>query len=123
MTVLGCYIDCDNALCLECYRHERVMGRLDNLQEGFPLAIDSTTEVDTPTHCAICERLIPHQLTEDGMTYVREHCENGTGRPEILAAWRDAYAPTSDLGPIRYWPTECRCDTPNSTDMCSIHGR
>lgn len=55
-------------------------------------AITSDMEADAPTHCTACEALIHHSLTPDGAAYVWEALEIGTGRPEILAVWRDAYA-------------------------------
>jgi hypothetical protein len=54
--------------------------------------IDSDMDSDTPTHCVICESIIPHTLTVDGVAYVFEALELGTGRPEILAMWRETYA-------------------------------
>lgn len=60
------------------------------LSDAGPIFRDS--ESDTPTHCVACEALIPHALTLDGAAYVWEALQIGTGRPEILAMWRKAYA-------------------------------
>ena len=61
-----------------------------DIEKAAPIFRDS--ESDTPTHCVACEALIHHSLTTDGVGYVYEALQIGTGRPEILAVWRDAYA-------------------------------
>jgi hypothetical protein len=50
-----------------------------------------TDEADTPTHCEKCEALMVHDLTPDGIAYVREALQAGTGRREVRDAWRNAY--------------------------------
>lgn len=48
-------------------------------------------DTDSPSHCDFCEALIYEPLTPDGVEYVRDAVENNEGRPEVLAAWREAY--------------------------------
>ena len=91
MNVLGFYpvIDgqiVEDAICIDCVRSNQI----DVPQEWEPIFHDM--EADTPTHCSMCEALIPHTLTTDGMEYVREAILSG-GRPEILAQWIMEYIP------------------------------
>ena len=51
-------------------------------------------EADTPSHCAQCEALIPHDLTPDGLEYVREAVEGltvGQGSADIVRQWQEFY--------------------------------
>jgi hypothetical protein len=54
-------------------------------------------EADAPSHCAVCEALIPHDLTPDGIEYVREAVREAaenpgdTWRAMITGQWRDRY--------------------------------
>lgn len=61
-------------------------------EDHHPIFRDS--ESDAPTHCALCESLIPHALTPDGIEYVREavrSLRDGDGRAETVRQWRDRY--------------------------------
>ena len=101
MSVTGYYINCDDALCITCFR------KPSHLPKIMYATIHETEESDTPTHCIECERLIFHWLSDYGETYVCERCMNREGRPEILAMWRHAYAPTfTCLTGEDYWPEE-----------------
>ena len=88
MSVLGYYVNCDDALCLDCFQEH--YGDDDNGRDdspgfvkwrtggGFeswsePAVIFSDGESDTPTHCVECHELIAHALTPDGYKYVEEH--------------------------------------------------
>ncbi len=82
--LVGCYPDCDDAFCPEhCPDTDAC--------EDEHAAIFAGTEYDTPTHCATCEELLPHELTPDGYQYVRDAIESGDGRPEILEVWKAEY--------------------------------
>lgn len=59
--------------------------------DAVPIFRDS--EGDHPTHCEGCGGLIPHELTPDGIEYVRDAVESGDGDPATLAAWREAFLP------------------------------
>ena len=87
----GAFLD---AACPEC--HERHGQDRCECCYGYDHAdsepIWDSTESDTPTHCVHCEALIPHRLTREGYAYVAESLVLGSGRPEILSEWRDAYA-------------------------------
>jgi hypothetical protein len=81
MKPIGFYLNCDEAICLD---------HIVDLAEVYgPIFSDS--EADSPTHCTQCEALIPHALTNEGHRYVREALAENTGRPEILAMWKEAY--------------------------------
>lgn len=114
MTTLGYYITCDDALCARCA--EAV--DLDSTWEGFesweePLPIEHWDEADTPTHCKRCEALIPHQLTDDGIEYVREAYRETcadlmagrSARPCIVRAWVLEYLPPTSHFIAKEWPT------------------
>jgi hypothetical protein len=49
------------------------------------------SEADTPSHCLACDALIRHDLTPDGIEYVRDAVQAGDGDAAVLAAWREAY--------------------------------
>lgn len=59
--------------------------------ESSPIFAES--ETDCPNHCIACEELIPENLTEDGVEYVKAAVleyltTNGKwGRGEILLRW------------------------------------
>ena len=57
--------------------------------DWWPLGVGET---DCPTHCEECGVLIWEPLTSDGIAYVRAALARGTGRAEVLATWREAYA-------------------------------
>lgn len=80
-------------LCPDCHREE---GHAPEDPDAHAIFGDS--EGDTPTHCEACESLLAHDLTPDGVAYVREKLREGSGRPGILAAWRNAYAHALDEG-------------------------
>lgn len=114
MTTLGYYLTCDDAVCTRCYDET---GGLETwlADGGFedwpdPLEITSSDESDTPTHCGICEALIPHQLTNYGMDYVREaladavKADNHFGRRAIVRAWVEEYLP-EHADQVAAWPT------------------
>jgi len=54
-------------------------------------AVFPDTESDSPEHCEKCEALIGHALTTDGHLFVADALADGTGRSEVLAAWREVY--------------------------------
>lgn len=96
---VGAYLE---PVCADCYeRHgmdDEGGDRCDALtccgwrrDDSEPIW-ETAGESDTPTHCAVCEALIPHRLTREGYAYVAEALALGSGRPDILAAWRAAYA-------------------------------
>lgn len=80
-------------LCPDCHREE---GHAPDDPDAHPIFGDG--EADTPTHCLNCEALLAHNLTPDGMEYVRDALTDGTGRPDVLAAWRTAYGYVMDQG-------------------------
>jgi hypothetical protein len=49
-------------------------------------------EADSPQHCDRCWRLLDFSLTSDGIEYVREALQDGSGDPQVLAEWREAFA-------------------------------
>jgi hypothetical protein len=107
MTVLGYYVDCDTAHCADCVDLEGWEG-FEDWDE--PLAISAWDESDTPTHCAICESLIPHGLTSDGLAYVAEHFDRAVavdgGRRCIVRAWVETYAEDPEArATVEGWPT------------------
>lgn len=92
--LVGYYITYGDAVCLPCYLYVRLSEITVEGGDAIPIFVDS--EADAPTHCVKCELLLPHSLTTDGMKYVKAAVEDyeryGThSRPEILAAWREAY--------------------------------
>lgn len=88
MEPIGFYVTCDDAECFACHDPDAWPGF-----EGWdePIAIFAHREADAPTHCRLCEAVIPHALTDEGLTYVAETIASGEGRPEILAMWVEAY--------------------------------
>ncbi|HWC37363.1 MAG TPA: hypothetical protein VG476_02485 [Acidimicrobiales bacterium] len=134
MGLLGYYINCDDALCAECFTTE--YGDDDNGAEdsagftawrergGFeswsePAAIMDGEESDSPVHCKKCEELIKVNMTPDGLTYVGEHladgmrCDGDGGRKCITRQWWEAYGDDFDEHDLRdiisavvqMWPT------------------
>lgn len=77
----------DDAFCI---RHEPP---LEAGQELVPINYDD--ESDTPTHCSVCEALISHALTGDGLEYVWEGVTelliHDTGRACIVSQWWEEY--------------------------------
>lgn len=82
-------------------------------RDGEPITHDM--EADTPTHCLVCEDLIPHALTSDGFEYVGEYMANafaGDGRPTIIRQWvieygadvPDAYFRDAVRNVVEDWP-------------------
>ncbi len=76
------------ALCADCAKVERT----ESVFAGADFEPLGAGETDTPTHCEKCEALIIENLTSDGVEYVREALAENTRRPEVLAAWREAFA-------------------------------
>ena len=77
------------ALCDECGKEHL---SLEQLQGPNVSPIGGLYgETDSPTHCENCEALIYQPLTSDGVEYVREAVKSNSGRPEVLATWREAY--------------------------------
>ena len=96
---LGYYVDCDTAHCRDCVPDTWARGDYTGWPgfEGWedPIAIFNDTASDTPTHCAICSAVIRHDLTPDGVLYVRDAIAEfiaGEGHtPDVMAQWWDAY--------------------------------
>ena len=93
MNIVGYYLNCDTAVCVDCAPTPTDETDCD---DGYPAPIYDDMESDTPTHCANCEALIPHALTDDGYRYVEEriagHLADPTdGRACVLAAWWREY--------------------------------
>lgn len=92
MSVIGYYLNCDDAVCMDHFNEDE--------WEGFeswesPLAIFSDEESDTPTHCVECGALIPHALTTDGYAYVREAMDENLSegrRSPVVHRWVDYFA-------------------------------
>jgi len=53
--------------------------------------IFSWTESDTPTFCTACSSLIPHNLTREGLEYVRDWLQDPGGLPEYREQLLKAY--------------------------------
>lgn len=91
MTGAGAYLE---AACPSCHEAHGI----DRCECCYGYAHDDSepvyadTSSDTPTHCTHCEAIIPHRLTREGYGYVADALAFGSGRPEILAAWRATYA-------------------------------
>lgn len=49
-------------------------------------------ESDTPDHCDTCGVFLENPLTPDGVAYVRQALEDGTGNRSVLDTWREFYA-------------------------------
>lgn len=64
----------------------------DHDSDEFAIAYPDAGEADSPQHCDRCRVLLDCTLTDDGREYVREALADGTGDPEVLAEWRDAFA-------------------------------
>lgn len=85
---IGAYVTCDDAECADCHDPDAWAGFEDWVE---PIHIFAGTEADAPTHCTVCEALIPHALTEEGLAYVAEMLADDGGRPEIEAQWVEEY--------------------------------
>lgn len=88
MTLLGYFVNCDDAECVGCHDPAAWPGSGD---WEAPLPIFTSDEHDTPTHCAACGDLIAHALTDAGREYVADALDRRQGRPEVLDAWREEY--------------------------------
>jgi hypothetical protein len=101
---IGFYVDCDAAECAYCHEPESWKG-FESWTE--PLAIFADSEADTPTHCAVCEELIPHALTPDGYAYVRESLieaqRDSRGRQCIVRQWVEEYL-DEESEAVADWP-------------------
>lgn len=53
---------------------------------------DGGGESDYPCHCAGCNAFLNNPLTPDGVAYVRDALARNTGRPDVLAEWRESYS-------------------------------
>lgn len=92
--VIGYYVgeDMFGPYCPNCYAATMT-------PDGEPRESDTPIfacghEADTPSHCGLCEALIPHDLTPDGVEYVRDavrRLQAGEGREEIVRQWQDYY--------------------------------
>lgn len=52
---------------------------------------DGGGEADYPQHCGSCGEFLENPLTEDGIEYVKQAIEDGTGNAAILAQWKEFY--------------------------------
>ena len=96
MRVLGFYVDCDTAVCADCFDRGGAEARRGYEWSDDPVAIMSDAESDTPTHCTFCGDLVEHALTSDGYTYVLDAmCEEiKEGKAQgIVSLWAAAYYP------------------------------
>lgn len=112
LSLLGYYVNCDDALCLDCFHEQygddafaawRDGGGFEGWEE--PVGILKGDSADTPTHCCDCECLIPHPLTDEGIDYVAEGLgrilRNPTdGRRCVLRAWVNEYLQPDDLSSV-----------------------
>ncbi len=81
------YVIQGSYLCVDCT--DRADADETHGPDWWPLGVDET---DVPNHCEECGALIWEPLTSDGIAYVRAALARGTGRAEVLATWREAYA-------------------------------
>jgi len=122
MSLLGYYINCDDAECVECFEravvrfHARRMRSLSVIASPFvvrfhprrwagfeswpePLAISDSDESDTPTHCCVCGIVLEHELTNYGYDYVADAIghgfESGVQNP-VTVQWINAYGEYMD---------------------------
>ena len=58
------------AHCRDTKGHGSICECCTEWVESEPIFADS--ESDTPTFCTICESLIPHGLTQEGISYIAE---------------------------------------------------
>jgi hypothetical protein len=129
VSLLGYYVNCDEALCVSCFQRTYVFERggegdswdvavaVWRAEGGFedwdePAALLSDEEQDTPTHCTECKELIPHALTSDGYTYVvdavRAHIEEfvhelvapNAHSVKVVHAWVEQYADWGEMNGI-----------------------
>lgn len=104
---IGYYTDCDTAVCEVHFDRSEWEG-FEDWDE--PLAIFASDESDTPTHCAVCEDLIPHALTPEGYAYVEEYLEHASthdGRRAIVRQWVEEYLEDEEaLERVKDWPLE-----------------
>lgn len=134
MSVLGYYVNCDDALCVDCFtraygsfshletEQERWDGQAQNWRAdgGFeewdePLALLSDEEQDTPTHCCECHELMPHALTSHGYEYVREHIVEALEQGEVqhpdslrvVRSWWEEYGPYMSESEIADMAAKC----------------
>ena len=97
--VIGYYVSPDmlGPFCPDCYA--RVINPDGGERELDVPIFAIGHEADTPSHCELCEALIPHDLTPDGIEYVREAVQAciddapGAGRRGIVEQWRRQYLP------------------------------
>ena len=103
MTVEGYYVNCDNAVCMDCapvgFRHGDYREWLGCTGWTEPLVIFDDIESDSVTHCASCGTVIDSALTEEGYRAideaVREGFSKGMQNP-VTVLWLDAYAQWDD---------------------------
>jgi hypothetical protein len=81
------------------------------------------TETDCPYHCIECEALIPTQLTDDGVEYVKrkieEYFELGRGRSEILREWYLEYGDRLSGSIKNHWLRQYHVDVTNKIMDCA----
>jgi hypothetical protein len=93
---MDAYIFDAELLCSDCA--ESVMARLPK-SDDYPKGpySDGGGEADCPNHCGICGLFLENPLTDDGVEYVKaaiaEFDSTGRGTPEVIAEWREFYAP------------------------------
>lgn len=120
--LIGYYITCDDAECLPCF--ERSGGVSAWLKRGGfeswpePLAIEDSTESDSPTHCHACGIVLEHDLTDAGLDYVAEAIGSGftEGKQNpVTVQWIDAYEEALDDA------TMPQADGVKLTDACALY--
>lgn len=125
---IGYYINCDDALCGDCYhdvyglepqRAVAAWRRLARFEDwDAPIAITPDDESDTPTLCSECSELIPHALTYDGYEYVREAI---LSRPGVILEQFDSGQRTADNAcRDAYWAMVAHGASPTLNDR-DIH--
>lgn len=95
--VIGYYVGPDmfGPFCPDCY--VKVINPDGGERELDTPIFAIGHEADTPSHCSVCDALIPHELTPDGIEYVREAVRDAAENPDdtwragIAGQWRDYY--------------------------------
>jgi len=95
MQPIGYYLNCDVAVCVECYTPDITRKYIEPDWDGKPVPIFSFTESDTPTHCEGCGDVIHHELTPAGYEYVRNAVSENEGAGSVLVLWAEAYGHAS----------------------------
>ncbi len=98
MRILGWYVgeDMYGPYCPACYEGMGLAGGDGRSDADCPI-FSIGHEADAPSHCAECDALIPHDLTPDGVEYVREAVREAAQNPgdgwraKITEQWREEY--------------------------------